>query len=163
MCFVDRCSESVSLRLAAVAIVLTALLPAAVPGADAETVRLSGTLTALHVEDAADRLSAGSVAVDARTVVVPRTLPLDVAGVRLTIHDVFANAPMACRRANEIDLSASGVCRSAFDEPTPDQPPTTVRVVATRGADGNLVASEVTFDVAHAPPVGERARSNPTR
>ena len=145
MCCPLRSSGRLPLRLAAAAIVLMALIPAAGPDAAAETVRVSGTLTRLRVDNAADHSSGGTIAVDSRLVFVPGSVLIDVADASMNMQDLFAHAPAACRRTKETGLVVTDICRSRLDDARTDRPPTAVRVVATRGADGNLVASKVTF------------------
>ena len=145
MCCQVRWSDSVSLRLASVAVVLTALIPAVVPVADVQPLRVEGTLTAVHVDDLTDRTSAGRIDVDTETILVPATVPVDTGEAIVTVQELFAYAPAACRRRHETGLVRSDGCRSELGAVRAETLTTTVRVVAARDRDGYLVASKVTF------------------
>jgi hypothetical protein len=165
MCCEVRSADRVSLGLAVAAIVLMALIPATVPVAVAQPVRVMGTLTALQVVDVRDRRSPGRIAVGAQEIIVPATVAIDVGTTIMTMQELFTSAPIACRARNETGLVETDVCRSRADATTAQKPPATaVRVVAARDADGNLVASKVTFAAASAVIVHERSpASNPLR
>jgi hypothetical protein len=164
MCFQVRCPDPTMLRLMAAAMFLIALLPAMVPRADAQPLRLNGTLTSLQIDDPADRWSSGRIVVDTKTIVVPATVPIDLGESIETLQELFAYAPVACRRVHETGFVSTDVCRSQIDAHPMDKPPVTaVRVIAAPDAEGNLVASKVTFVPASAAVIRERARPNPLR
>jgi hypothetical protein len=164
MCFDGHRSDPMSLRLAAAAIGLIALLPALTPVADAQPVQVNGTLTSLAVDDPADRWSPGRIGVGTQAVVIPAGVPVDLGRSIETLQELFAYAPALCRAAHETGFVSTDVCGRQLDAHVTDEAPATaVQVIAARNAAGNLVASKVTFVPASAAVIRERARRNPIR
>jgi hypothetical protein len=129
-------------------------------------VTVNGTLAAIHVDDLDDRTSAGSVVVGKARVVVPPGVNVQMPGDQLTLQELFALAPARCREKRESGLVPADTCRRpgrdnsgrtpawtleadrtprSYLDPTPtdEAPPTIAQIVATRGADGALVAAAI--------------------
>jgi hypothetical protein len=131
-------------------------------------VTVRGTLTAIHVDNLDDRISAGSVVIGKERLVVPSTVMVQMPGGQLTLQERFTFAPARCLEKHESGLVPADVCRRpapddsgktpvwtleadrtprSYLDPTPtdEAPPTVARVAATRGADGALVATAITL------------------
>jgi len=162
-----RRAEASRLRRTAVGLVLMALAPH-FPTADAQqpAARISGTLTALHVDHPGDRESPGRIVVGTQSIVVPAGVAIEFPGVTMTLQELFTYAPAACRARQESGLLPTDKCRkpsptdsaaawtaerdetprSYLDpEPTDEPPPTTARVTAATDERGNRVAMRVTL------------------
>jgi hypothetical protein len=158
------------LRRRATAVAIAGLAAALhVCAASAQTpgeVTVRGTLTAIHVDNLDDRISAGSVVIGKERLVVPSTVMVQMPGGQLTLQELFTFAPARCLEKHESGLVPADVCRRpapddsgktpvwtleadrtprSYLDPTPtdEAPPTVARVAATRGADGALVATAI--------------------
>ena len=159
------------LRRRAAAIGIVALAAGLrVSAASAQTpsdVTVSGTLTAISVDNLDDRISAGRVVVGKERVVVPSTVIVQMPGNQLTLQELFTLAPARCRETRESGLVPADACRRparddsgrtpswtveadrtprSYLDPTPtgEPPPTVATVVGTRTADG-VIARSITL------------------
>jgi hypothetical protein len=157
-----------SYRRAAVGFVLMALTPTTSPlDAQPAAGRMAGVLTALRVDNLDDRQSSGRITVGAQTVLVPGDVPIEFPGVTLTLQELFAYAPAACRATHESGLLATDRCRKprpagddvpawtverddtprSYLDPVPTDEPTstTARLTTVRDVHGSVVAAKVIF------------------
>ena len=114
-----------------------ALLLSAAPPAGAATVAtIAGELQRITVADRNDHWSGGTMVVGGQTVVVPRNLLIDLPANRLTLQQLFAEAPPACLATGETGLAKADTCNLAALGAM-------VSIAANRTNGGNVIAGDI--------------------
>ena len=97
---------------------------------------VDGEIEGLFLDDPNDPWSSGSIVLANQTIILPRNLLLDLPANRLTLWQLFENAPPDCLAAGESGLTLRDSCRrgrgAGFGH-----------VLANQMPDGTLVAGEV--------------------
>ena len=76
----------------------------------ATSATILGVITGIAVDDPADVYSAGTITVGNQTLILPRNLVFDLPANRLTVQQLFAQAPPACFANGESGLVATDLC-----------------------------------------------------
>ncbi len=69
-----------------------------------------GAIESITVDDPLDVYSAGTITVGGQTVILPRNLVLDLPANRLTVQQLFDQAPTACKAVGQTGLAATDTC-----------------------------------------------------
>jgi hypothetical protein len=89
------------------------LLPAGTAQAQtASAAPITGEIERLTLNSQKDPWSGGVVVVGGQNVIIPRNLLLDLPANRLTLNQVFSQAPAACLQRAESGLAKADVCNS---------------------------------------------------
>ncbi len=121
-----RSNESIALLVAATLIASTA---------HAQTGALiAGTIDSITVDDPSDIWSGGEIVVSGQKVIIPRNLLIDLPANRLTLQQMFTEAPPAARAFAEAGLAT-------LDQTKVNQG--TANILGNRGTDGTVIAGHV--------------------
>jgi hypothetical protein len=96
-----------------------------------------GKIDSLQIDNPADKWSGGSIVVAGQHVILPRNLLLDLPANRLTLQELFEQAPAISVAAGETGLAADELSSYGGGFAT---------VLANRTAHGNVIAGEVHID-----------------
>ncbi|MDO8988881.1 MAG: Ig-like domain-containing protein [Sideroxyarcus sp.] len=99
-------------------------------------VPISGEIERISLSSPNDPWSAGEMVVGGQTVIIPRNLLVDLPANRLTLQQIFAQAPAACLAAGESGLAKADTCNSSGAGGF-------VTLSANRVASGNVIAGDV--------------------
>src|ERR1044072_7248188 len=87
------------------------LEPAGTPHAQTTTAApISGEIERLTLNSQKDPWSGGVIVVGGQNIIIPRNLLMDLPANRLTLNQVFAQAPPACLQRAESGLANADVC-----------------------------------------------------
>jgi len=119
------------------ALLTLGLLAAPAPAAAQPTnAILVGEIIQVTVDDPGDVWSGGTLVVDGQNVTLPRNLLVDLPANRLTLQQIFAEAPGVCATRGESGLARNDTCRDG-------EPGAHATVLANRTAGGNVIAGEL--------------------
>jgi Big-like domain-containing protein len=121
------------LLLACLAAAAAALGPAAQAATNAP---VSGEIQFLTLDTPGDHWSGGRVVVGGQTVILPRNLLLDLPANRLTLAQLFAEAPATCLLTGESGLARGDACNTSGQGGWVD-------IAANRSDAGNVIAGDV--------------------
>lgn len=127
--------HAIALSLAALAAVVT---PSLAQGPDPITgAAISGHIDSITIDNPADVFSGGRIVVAGQSVVIPRNLLIDLPANRLTLQQLYADAPSAAVAAGVTGLAKA------------DGPQFTsgfATVLANRQAGGTVIAGEILIE-----------------
>src|SRR5689334_15168593 len=131
--------RSVQLASSAMLLVLFAflLLPAGtVQAQTASAAPITGEIERLTLNSQKDPWSGGIVVVGGQNIIIPRNLLMDLPANRLTLNQVFSQAPAACLQRAESGLAKADVCNS-------NRTGAIATIHANRTSAGNVIAGDV--------------------
>lgn len=120
--------------LACVAALATPLAPAAQQSTGA---LITGSIDLISIDDPGDVWSGGKMVVSGQLVVLPRNLLIDLPANRLTLQQLFADAPPAA-----VNKGVTGLAALDGPEFTPGH----ATILANRTEFGNVIAGEVVIE-----------------
>ena len=119
------------LHLAAM-LALAAWLPAAQA---ATTAPVAGEIQRIAINDSADHWSGGTIQVGGQKVIIPRNLLIDLPANRVTLKQLYDEAPVTCVAAAETGLAKADRCnRSGMGA---------IATISANRVNGNLIAGDV--------------------
>ena len=97
--------------------ILAGALPviAATPGnssAVAGAGSVSGEIERIFLDAPGDVYAGGQIVVGGQNIIIPRNLLLDLPANRLTLQQLFTQAPPACQTTHETGLAATDACNN---------------------------------------------------
>ncbi len=95
-----------------------------------------GDIERITINDANDHWSGGMIVVGGQSIILPRNLLIDLPANRLTLKQIFDQAPFNCISANESGLAKSDVC-------TGGGKPGFATIHANRTDAGNIIAGDL--------------------
>lgn len=126
-----------SIRVVMIAILLAGLSLArpvlAVPPVNAPII---GEIERISVNNSSDPWSNGVIVVGGQVVIIPRNLLIDLPANRLTLQQIFAQAPAACLAAGESGLAKADTCNLSGSGGI-------ATVTANRSSNGNVIAGDL--------------------
>ena len=115
---------------------LSALSIAGTAFGAAFNVPIIGEIERISINNLNDPWSAGEIVVGGQIVIIPRNLLCDLPANRLTLQQVFAQAPAACVAAGESGLAKVDTCNTSGAGGF-------AAISANRVANGNVIAGDV--------------------
>jgi hypothetical protein len=113
------------------------LLPAGTAQAQtASAAPISGEIERLTLNSQQDPWSGGIIVVGGQNIIIPRNLLMDLPANRLTLGQVFAQAPAACLQRAESGLAKADVCNSS-------KTGAIATIHANRTSAGNVIAGDI--------------------
>lgn len=97
-----------------------------------------GEINRLTLNNPADVWSGGIIVIGGQNVILPRNLLIDLPANRLTLHQIFAQAPAACATRGESGLAKADTCNVSKSGGV-------ASITAIRTAGGNVIAADVFF------------------
>ena len=129
----------VQLASSALLLVLFAFLLVPAGTAQAQTASaapITGEIERLTLNSQKDPWSGGVIVVGGQNIIVPRNLLMDLPANRLTLNQVFAQAPAACLQRAESGLAKSDFCNA-------NKTGAIATIHANRTSAGNVIAGDV--------------------
>jgi hypothetical protein len=127
---------------------LTALcMGAALPASAAVLSNIGGEVERIIVDDPSDTWSRGTMVVAGRNIIIPRNMVIDLPANRLTLQQLFVNAPTACADTNadgipdETGLAKGDLCNKSGTGAA-------VTILGNKTNAGDLIAGEVFLEKA---------------
>src|ERR1041384_483374 len=121
----------------AVVMMLFALLPnRSAQAQTASAAPITGEIERLTLNNQQDPWSGGIMVVGGQNIIIPRNLLMDLPANRLTLNQVFAQAPAACLQRAESGLAKADVCNS-------NKTGAIATIHANRTSAGNVIAGDV--------------------
>jgi hypothetical protein len=113
------------------------LLPAGTAHAQTATAApITGEIERLTLNSQKDPWSGGIVVVGGQNIIIPRNLLMDLPANRLTLNQIFFQAPAACLQRAESGLAKADVCNS-------NRTGAIATIHANRTSAGNVIAGDV--------------------
>lgn len=112
--------------------------PARAQAPAAYNVPIIGEINRLTLNNAADVWSGGTIVVGGQNVILPRNLLIDLPANRLTLQQIFAQAPPGCVTRGESGLAKADRCNTRGGAGI-------ASITAIRTAGGNVIAADVFF------------------
>ncbi|MFQ5401590.1 MAG: cadherin-like domain-containing protein [Anaerolineae bacterium] len=110
-------------------------------------VNIFGEIKSLTVDDPLDMWSAGTAVIDGETVVIPRNLFIDLPANRLTLQQIFAQAPPACQALGESGLASTDLCLAgAPGAPSPSGAWITLTANRMPDPDNRIIAGDILIE-----------------
>jgi hypothetical protein len=100
---------------------------------------VTGEIQYLTLDSPGDHWSGGTIVVGGQIVVLPRNLLLDLPANRLTLNQLFEQAPAACLATGESGLAKGDLCN-------PTGSGGFASIAANRTSAGNVIAGDVLID-----------------
>ncbi|WAK00232.1 putative Ig domain-containing protein [Methylobacter sp. YRD-M1] len=100
---------------------------------------VSGEIEKLTLSDPTDPWSGGTIVVGGQVVIIPRNLLLDLPANRMTLKQLFDQAPASCVSAGESGLAKSDACNASKTGGF-------ATIAANRSVSGNAIAGDVFFE-----------------
>lgn len=97
-----------------------------------------GEINRLTLNNPADVWSGGVIVIGGQNVILPRNLLIDLPANRLTLQQIFAQAPAACATRGESGLAKADTCNVSKSGGI-------ASITAIRTAGGNVIAADVFF------------------
>lgn len=95
-----------------------------------------GEIQAISVADPADHWSRGIIVVGGQNIIIPRNLLIDLPANRVTLQQLFAEAPPECLAAGETGLAKADSCNTSATGGF-------ATIAANRTSAGNIIAGDV--------------------
>src|SRR5574341_608437 len=126
-----------SIKFSGILIFLLAAL-SVVPSVQAlvQTAPVSGEIERIFINDINNHWSGGEMVVGGQVVIIPRNLLIDLPANRLTLTQLFEQAPAACVAAGETGLAKLDTCN-------PSGAGAFATIAATKNNNGNVIAGDV--------------------
>jgi hypothetical protein len=131
--------RNIQITSSAVLLVLFAflLLPAGTARAQtASAAPITGEIERLTLNNQQDPWSGGIMVVGGQNIIIPRNLLIDLPANRLTLNQVFTQAPAACLQRAESGLAKADICSS-------NKTGAIATVHANRTSAGNVIAGDI--------------------
>src|ERR1041385_4472999 len=113
------------------------LLPAGKAQAQtASAAPITGEIERLTLNSQTDPWSGGVIVVGGQNIILPRNLLMDLPAIRLTLNQIFAQAPPACLQRAESGLAKGDFCNAS-------KTGAIATIHATRTSAGNVIAGDV--------------------
>jgi chitodextrinase len=131
--------RNIQLTSSAILLVLFAflLLPASTAHAQtASAAPITGEIERLTLNNQQDPWSGGIMVVGGQNIIIPRNLLIDLPANRLTLTQVFTQAPAACLQRAESGLAKADICSS-------NKTGAIATIHANRTSAGNVIAGDV--------------------
>jgi hypothetical protein len=100
---------------------------------------ISGEVERITITNRNDHWSGGTMVVGGQVVILPRNLLLDLPANRLTLKQLFDQAPLACVTAGETGLAKADRCNASGTGAI-------VSIAANRTNGGNVIAGDVLIE-----------------
>jgi hypothetical protein len=97
---------------------------------------VAGEIQLLTLDSPGDHWSGGKIVIGGETIVIPRNLLLDLPANRLTLNQLFDQAPAACRATGESGLARGDRCNVTGTAGF-------ASIAANRTSGGNVIAGDV--------------------
>ena len=97
---------------------------------------ITGEIERITINNPADHWSGGTMVVGGQNVIIPRNLLMDLPANRLTLQELFAQAPAACIAAGETGLAKGDSCNTSGTGGF-------ATIAANRTSAGNTIAGDV--------------------
>ncbi len=131
--------RNVQLASSTVLLVLFAFLVMPAGTAQAQTASaapITGEIERLTLNSQKDPWSGGVVVVGGQNIIIPRNLLMDLPANRLTLNQLFAQAPAACLQRAESGLAKADVCND-------NRTGAHITIHANRTSAGNVIAGDI--------------------
>jgi hypothetical protein len=131
--------RSVQLASSAMLLMLFAFLLSPAGTVQAQTASaapITGEIERLTLNSQKDPWSGGVVVVGGQNIIIPRNLLIDLPANRLTLNQIFAQAPAACLQRAESGLSKADFCNA-------NRTGAIITIHANRTSAGNVIAGDV--------------------
>src|SRR6185436_9552073 len=113
------------------------LLPASTAHAQTATAApITGEIERLTLNNQQDPWSGGIMVVGGQNIIIPRNLLIDLPANRLTLNQIFAQAPAACLQRAESVLAKADFCNT-------NKTGAIATIHANRTSAGNVIAGDV--------------------
>lgn len=113
------------------------LLPAATAHAQtASAAPITGEIERLTLNSQQDQWSGGVIVVGGQNIIIPRNLLMDLPANRLTLHQLFAQAPAGCLLRAESGLAKADACND-------NKTGAIATIHANRTSAGNVIAGDI--------------------
>jgi len=125
----------------AVLVALCAFLIAPASTAQAQTATsapITGEIERLTLTNPNDVWSGGTIVVGGQNIIIPRNLLIDLPANRLTLQQIFAQAPQECLGRAESGLAKADICNTSKTGGD-------ATVHANRTSNGNVIAGDIFF------------------
>lgn len=100
---------------------------------------ISGEIERIFLDTPGDVYAGGQVVVGGQNVIIPRNLLLDLPANRLTLQQLFTQAPPACVTTHETGLAKTDVCNTTHTGAI-------ITLSANRVASGDVIAGDVLIE-----------------
>ncbi len=130
---------SIQLASSAILLVLFAVLLSPAATAQAQTASaapITGEIERLTLNSQTDPWSGGVIVVGGQNIILPRNLLMDLPANRLTLNQIFAQAPPACLQRAESGLAKADFCSA-------NKTGAIATIHANRTSAGNVIAGDV--------------------
>ncbi|MBI5585779.1 MAG: VCBS repeat-containing protein [Deltaproteobacteria bacterium] len=97
---------------------------------------ISGEIQRITINNPADHWSGGTIVVGGETIIIPRNLLLDLPANRLTLKQLYEQAPAACISTGETGLAKADICN-------PTKTGGFATISANRTNAGNVIAGDL--------------------
>ena len=109
---------------------------------------ISGEVERIIVDDPTDRWSRGTMVVSGRNIIIPRNMVIDLPANRLTLQELFANAPSACTDGPDTDTVPDETGLAKGDSCNRSGTGAAVTILGNKTNNGDLIAGEVFLEKA---------------
>ncbi len=99
-------------------------------------VSISGEIERITINDPADHWSGGTIQVGGQSVILPRNLLIDLPANRLTLKQLYDEAPAACLATGETGLAKADACNTSGTGGF-------ITLSANHTSNGNIIAGDV--------------------
>ncbi len=128
---------------------LTALCLGGVTQANAAVLsNIAGEVERIIVDDPTDTWSRGTIVVSGRNIIIPRNMVIDLPANRLTLQQLFENAPPACTDGPDADTVPDETGLAKGDSCNKSGTGAAVTILGNKTNAGDLIAGEVFLEKA---------------
>lgn len=136
----NQCARIVRNTAAALGVMVASGLALAPTAAQAATsVSISGEISSITLTTPGDYWSAGTLVISGQYVTIPRNLLIDLPANRLTLWQLFDQAPAACKALGETGLTSTDRCNTSGTGAY-------ASISANRTNGGNIIAGDMLID-----------------
>lgn len=122
-----------------IALCLALGLGASLPVQSATQAPIIGEIQSITLNNPGDHWSGGTIVVGGQNVIIPRNLLIDLPANRLTLQEIFAQAPAACVTSGESGLAKADSCNTKGSGGF-------ATIHANRTNAGNIIAGDVLLE-----------------
>ena len=134
-----RIHEPIRSIKSALCMVLGLGLGVCLPAQSATQVPITGEIERITLNDATDHWSGGTMVVGGQNIIIPRNLLIDLPANRLTLTQIFDQAPAACIANAETGLAKADTCNTSGVGGF-------ASISANRTNAGNIIAGDVLLE-----------------
>jgi len=109
---------------------------------------ISGEVERIIVDDPTDTWSRGTMVVAGRNIIIPRNMVIDLPANRLTLQQLFVNAPSACTDGPDADTVPDETGLAKGDACNGSGTGAAVTILANKTNAGDLIAGEIMLEKA---------------